>query len=1013
MKKITIYLLMLFSITAFSQVEIIENFDDLANNAVPAGWTSTGIDAATTFACGSSGKSISGGFTSAGSGTVTTTNFPAISNGTDLIVSFSYNIFEQNSQFPPATYSAPAANWGSIVVEYTTDGSTWNAITTIDDSNFTYTDNATCGATANINAGTIPNGSDFQARFVVTATNISTFALWVVLDNVSFTQTATAIPNCDAILTAPLNGSTTADLETTLMWQAATGIPTGYTVSVGTSTGGTDIVNAATTATTNFDLSSFGLTYNTPYYVNIVPFNGIGSATGCTEEMFTTRTAPIAGATCGSPLVVDVASLSPTTPYFNVNDTANFEDNIDVSPCGNNYMSGNDVFYSINPTTDMSVNIELLNVDNNGASIHVVNGCPDAATECVAYVGVYSQTEQRRLENVVLLAGNTYFIVLSNSGSTRTYNYFLTVEQNSCINPAIGTLTPIADCGNGQFSVDVDVTYLGDATSLTLTDDDAISMDVTNITSTGIVTAGPYPSGTIVNFTLTSDQDGTCSYSDSTYFYCPPTNDECGSPIDLTSSINTDGTCTMFTSASNAGATQSIADPDTCASSSNNTNDVWFSFMASSEVMILEYLNIVSTSGYNTGGTIQATELLEGTCGALTSMDCFTTNYVTLTGLINGNTYYIRNNTRVDGEYAQDYDICLKEAPAAPANDECLDASAITVPVVDNTTETVSGTTVGALASLDNSCNASGFGDVWYEVTPTVDGLYEFSIEENPTGQTGTIYYSIYEGSCGSLTAKTTSCNSNSDVVFSLTNGTSYYVMVQSSQINPGLTFDLNVTKLPDAVLNNDCSNPTVLLESTDSAGNNSIVGNLDNSYPSPEACTSSYKAVWYSFTPTLTGMYHFDFTRVGAYYTVYNTDDCTSTSGNYVTGFSCYNSGDKSGDLFAGDTYLISVHISATTSSSSEFTLFAYPDSSLSVADNNSFEAFKYYPNPVRNTLTVEAKNTISNISIYNIVGQQVHSMAPNSLKSSVSMNELNNGVYFVTVTINSVQKTFKIIKK
>ena len=996
--------MMLLSVTAFAQVEIIEDFDSATS------WTTSSMQTFGNFACGGAGDSMVHYAEANSTGSATSPNFTAISNGTNLTASFSYNIFIQDSQFPPATYSAPPSGWGSLVLEYSTDGgSTWTTITTIDDSNYTLIDEDTCQDTGAISVGTIAAGADFQARFRSTVNTFTGFRLLVQFDNVSITQLANDVPNCDAALVNPVNGSDTADLDTTLIWEAATGLPTGYTVTVGTNSGGTEVVNTTTTQTS---LALTGLAYSTTYYVNIVPYNAIGDATSCTEETFTTRAEPLAGATCGNPIVVDASAISPTTPYFTANDTANFEDNIDDSPCSSYYMNGNDVFYEITPTTDMSVNIELLNIDNNGASIHVVNGCPDVATECVAYVGTYSQTAQRRLENIVLLSGNTYFVVLSNSGSTRTYSYFLNIEQNSCINPTIDTLTPVSDCLNAQFTVNVDVSYLGSATSLTLTDDYVGSADVTNITSTGVVTAGPYPSGTMVNFTLTNDQDSSCSYSDSAYFYCPPVNDECGGAIDLTSTINTDGTCTMFTSATNAGATESLADANTCASSNNNTNDVWFSFVASSEVMILEYLNAEPAPGYNLGGTIQATELLEGSCGALTSIACFETNYVTLSSLSIGNTYYVRNNTRISGEYAQDFDICLKEAPAAPANDACVQAEAISVPVTDNVTETVSGTTVGATLSLDNACNTSGYGDVWYQVAPSTDGLYEFSLEENPASQSGSVYYSIYEGTCGNLIEKTVSCTSNSNYVFELANGTTYFVMVQSSQTTPGLTFDLSVTKLPDAVVNNDCSNPTVLLESSDDSGNNAIMGNLDNSYPSPEACTSSYKSIWYSFTPSLTGMYHFDFTRVGAYYSVYNTDDCSSTSGNYVDGFSCYNSGDKTGELVANNTYLISVHISTTTSNSSEFTLFVYPDPSLGV-ESNSFEAFKYYPNPVVNTLTVEAKNTISKISIHNIVGQQVQTIVPNNFKSTIGMNELKDGVYFVTVTINNSQQTFKIIKK
>jgi hypothetical protein len=98
--------------------------------------------------------------------------------------------------------------------------------------------------------------------------------------------------------------------------------------------------------------------------------------------------------------------------------------------------------------------------------------------------------------------------------------------------------------------------------------------------------------------------------------------------------------------------------------------------------------------------------------------------------------------------------------------------------------------------------------------------------------------------------------------------------------------------------------------------------------------------------------------------------------------------------------------------SSAAEYEFFVYPDPTLSV-ESNSFETFKYYPNPVVNTLTVEAKDSISSISIYNILGQQVQLMAPNNSIATVNMDDLKGGVYFVTVTINNSQKTIKVIKK
>ncbi|WP_339622506.1 T9SS type A sorting domain-containing protein [uncultured Winogradskyella sp.] len=1000
MKKITFYFLMLLSFSAFAQIEVNQNFDDTANNQVPAGWTETNFAASSNFPCDGSVKAVNTAFTSAGVETLTTPNYTAISNGTDLTVSFSYNILEQVSQFPPPSFVAPAAAWGSIVLEYSTDGVNWTNITTIDDSNFTYVNTSTCSATANVTVSGIANASDFQARFVVTAANISNFALWVVLDNVSFNQVATTAPNCDAVLTNPLSGSSTADLDTTLSWSSATGIPTDYIVSVGTTTGGTDVVNAASTAgATSYDLSSEGLVYDTQYFVTITPTNGIGSATGCVEESFTTRSAPIAGATCGSPIVIS------SFPYVEAGgDTDLYEDNIDTSPCNNTYMNGKDVFYEITPTTDVSINIDMANMSNNGSSIHVLNGCPDVATECVAYVGSFSGAT-RSLTEVVLLAGNTYFMVLSNSGSTRTYTYDLIITQNDCINPSM-TFAPVSDCGNSQFTVDVDVTYLGDATSLTLTDD--FSNTYSNITATGIVSAGPYPSGSTVNFTLTNDQDGSCSFGDSTFFFCPTSNDECATATVLTA--NTDDTCTIIINASNAGATESTGFTSTC--SGGDTNDVWFSFVATAENMFVEYSNKVLQAG---SGNILKSELFSGSCGTLTSLACYNSDYVAMEGLMTGNTYYLRNYSNSTGAMIS-FDLCLSNYPTVPVNDACIDAIPLTLSADSSCGSATASSLAGSFNSPEGGCT---FGDVWFSYTPAADGVFEIV-------GTGVGRMVIYEGTCAAgLTPLATAGNSNtcnSNITnaryMALTGGETYFIMARKfSDTSLGADITVCIYELA-APANNDCSDAIVIAESDD-MGSNMVSGDLTASLYSPElaACTTStsYEAIWYSYTASVTGQHNFVFNDIGSSvrYAVYDTGDCASmATASLLPGQENCTSNDEnfSAELTNGETYLISVF--AFSATNTDFELFIYRDPSLGVVTSD-FDQFRFYPNPVENILNIEANNSISNVSVYNMIGQKVKELAPNELNATLDMNELNQGVYFVSVTINDAQQTFKVIKK
>ncbi len=101
------------------------------------------------------------------------------------------------------------------------------------------------------------------------------------------TETLATIPNCTA-LTTPLNGSTNVSILTDLTWTAITNAD-GYLVTAGTTSGGSDILDNENVTGTTFDLPT-DFPENTEIFVTIIPYNGVGNATGCSEESFTTET---------------------------------------------------------------------------------------------------------------------------------------------------------------------------------------------------------------------------------------------------------------------------------------------------------------------------------------------------------------------------------------------------------------------------------------------------------------------------------------------------------------------------------------------------------------------------------------------------------------------------------------------------------------------------------------------------------------------------------------------------
>jgi hypothetical protein len=72
-----------------------------------------------------------------------------------------------------------------------------------------------------------------------------------------------------------------------------------------------------------------------------------------------------------------------------------------------------------------------------------------------------------------------------------------------------------------------------------------------------------------------------------------------------------------------------------------------------------------------------------------------------------------------------------------------------------------------------------------------------------------------------------------------------------------------------------------------------------------------------------------------------------------------------------------------------------------------------KMYPNPVRNTLTIEANSAIQKISVYNILGQEVMSKSPKSSSATLQTSALEKGTYIVKTDIDGNISTNKLIKE
>ncbi len=630
MKKITLLIVYLLSVNIHSQISISENFN--ASTSLPVGWTSNRYSSTTIQACnGNSFRSSLYAGTTSSSGWLSSPNYVAASNGQNVVVTFDYKVVD----FSSATV-ATTSGWGNLQVQISQDnGVTWITQFTINDSNHVIS-NTCANKSFTIPSTSVPNGSNFKLRF------LSTWAAgdyYFYLDNINASQT-NSVPLCNASLTSPSNLATNVSETINLNWLPASGFPTGYLLNVGTTTGGTQIVNNEDVGNVTFyDLPV--LSYSTTYYVTIIPYNANGNATGCMEYSFTTNTAPPIGNVCENPIVVS------SLPYNSTDNTSNYADDYSGGQganCGSNtqfYLDGDDVVYKYTASTSGFINITLTPTSSADiySGIFIYGSCSDIGINCLT--GVANGTANvRSISQFPITNGESYYIVISSYPSPQSIAYSLNIELATCTNPT-ATYTIIPDCSNGntQFFINTNVTSFGSATSVSVSDN--VGSPPINISALGNVQLGPFQNATSVLVSVTNNQDASCTLVSPflTQSSCPPNNDECNGAINLIPG----GTFEQneITSANFGALASSVANPG-CTGSV--FLDVWYKVIVPSSGSITIETKQEPGGLNDTGIAVYA-----GNCSNLSFLQCDNDSgidplhaKVVLTGRTPGEEIYIR-----------------------------------------------------------------------------------------------------------------------------------------------------------------------------------------------------------------------------------------------------------------------------------------------------------------------------------------------------------------------------------
>jgi len=499
-------------------------------------------------------------------------------------------------------------------------------------------------------SGLTMTGTNVQARFIFSEViNPSDYFDDIAIDDVTFDN----LPTCISVSDLSSNNLSLTSTElswtengTATNWNVEYG-PQGFTPGTGT------IINTATNPTTLTGLTSdtfydfyvqadCGATDGTSIWI------GPGSFfTGYCESIPTTNDGNGVGnvtiATTDFPSFGDVTYENHTTPAVSVFQGINT--NVQITfETGYTYNTAIWIDFDDNLVFDAN---ELI---YEGESTNANPTTLDASFIMPATAALGQHRMRIATADFMTTPDPCY-----NGSYGVTLDFTVDIQMLTCTLPE-ATFTVVPDCNNDQIYVDVDVTSLGDATTLTITND--FDATTTTVSTLDVFPVGPFPLNQNVNIYVTNDQNTDCVIGSGVINLpaCAPDNDNCVNATPFLA--NADEFCTNNISGTLFGATESSQAND-CAGVAND--DVWYSFEALSSDHAIDVNNIQGAFSLNYG-------LYEGTdCNALTNIECsFGANTLFANNLVIGNTYYIRVHSNSDVDY-QDitFDLCVYTVPPA------------------------------------------------------------------------------------------------------------------------------------------------------------------------------------------------------------------------------------------------------------------------------------------------------------------------------------------------------------
>ncbi|MCU7613257.1 T9SS type A sorting domain-containing protein [Chryseobacterium sp. GMJ5] len=514
MKKLLLLCMMAFGVGASAQIVVSESFE---GSALPTGWTSFSNATLTTTTGVSFGSSA--GTPCAGTKGVYKNLYSSVpawylvysstaSNGTAMTYSFKYLA---------KSYDATVTVKGSVAADYSVDGgTTWTDI--LAPVTLTTAVNGSIACTTvsgTIPAGTIATGANFKLRFKSLYTSPGDY--YMGFDDVQLAQTATTPPSCTTI-SSPANAATGVSITPAISWAVATGGASSYLINIGTTPGGTNVMNGVDVGnvTTYTIPTATPLNYSTQYYIKIIPKNAIGNATGCTETSFTTAAMPCPSVTAPAASATGVSTM-PVFSWSAVTGATGYKISLGTTSGGTNVLNnvdmGNVTTYSYTGTPLMLNTMYYYTITAYNTTTNSGTGCtvrsfttssvaPPANDNCSAPMALTVGTDFASGAMTVTNAGSSADGTAQSCQTSATNNVWFSVVVPASGNVKIET-NSVASSTYTDSVINVFGGTCGSLTSIACDDDSSADGNFSLVSLTGqtpgatlLVSVWRYSSGT-------------------------------------------------------------------------------------------------------------------------------------------------------------------------------------------------------------------------------------------------------------------------------------------------------------------------------------------------------------------------------------------------------------------------------------------------------------------------------------------------------------------------------------